>query len=317
MNRSGATNFPKESRYFRLRRYLRTTFGQEVRKISVDAGFSCPNVDGTIGTGGCIFCDPKSFSPSRRRRVGSITEQLTAAVERFRRWTDATAFIAYFQPSTNTHAPLPELRRAYEEAIEFPQIAGLAIGTRPDCLAEEVLDLLSDVHEKTWLCTEIGLQTIHPRTLRRIRRGHSAEAFFDAARRLEERGLRFGAHVIVGLPDESREEIRATASALAQTDVHSVKLHNPYVTKDTEVERLWRAGEWPLPTKAEYVSLAADFLERLPPTCVIDRLTGEAPAEYLVAPDWCRHKASVIQAIEAELARRGTRQGERVGKAEG
>lgn len=305
-----------KDRYYRLSRYIQDVFGQPVRKISIDAGFSCPNVDGSIGMGGCIFCDPKSFSPSRRQAVGSITEQLAAAVERFRRWTDASAFIAYFQPSTNTYAPIDELRAAYEESLAFPQVVGLAIGTRPDCLGEPVLDLLSELNEKTWLCTEIGLQTIHERTLRRIRRGHTAEAFFAAAKRLEERGLRFGAHVIVGLPEESREDIHATADALARTKVHCVKLHNPYVTKGSELERLWRAGQWPLPTKAEYVSFAADFLERLPPRCVIERLTGEAPAEYLVAPDWCRHKAAVIQAVEAELARRGTRQGGRW-KAEG
>ncbi len=311
MNQGNTPIRTGQARFYRLSQYLRNAFGKPVRKITIDGGFTCPNRDGSIGEGGCIFCDPLSFSPSRRRGRRNIREQITEGIGRLTRGPRVEAFIAYFQPGTNTHAPVGELRRVFEEALGHSQVVGLAIGTRPDCLGEPVLDVLAEFHRRTWLCTEIGLQTIHDRTLRRIRRGHDAETFFDAAARMRGRGLRFAVHVIVGLPDESREEIRQTANTLAREGMHSVKIHNPYITKGAPLKQLWRNGEWPLPAMEEYVSLVADFLERLPPECVIERLTGEAPREYLVAPDWCLGKAAVIQAVESELRRRGTRQGDR------
>lgn len=311
MNQGDRPSSREPDRFFRLSRYVREFFGGQVRKISIDAGFGCPNRGGPAGRNGCVFCDPASFSPSRRGEGGSVGQQIEAAIRQSARLKEAGTFIAYFQPGSNTYAPVEELRRVFEEALRHPQVVGLAIGTRPDCLGEPVLDLLAELHERTWLTTEIGLQTIHERTLRRLNRGHSAGDFFNAAARMRQRGLRFAAHVILGLPGESGEDMHRTAETLARTGLHAVKIHNLYVAKDTPLERLWRTGRWPLPTKAEYVYAAADFLERLPRTCVIERLTGEAPDRYLVAPDWCRHKAAVIQAVEAELRRRGSRQGDR------
>lgn len=296
-------------RYYPLRLFLHQKFGGRVWKITVDGGFSCPNVDGTLSREGCIFCNLASFSPARRQPPRPIREQIRQAAEKLRKRYDACQFLAYFQPGTNTYGPVEKLRQLYQEALEAPEIVGLAIGTRPDCVPDEVLDLLAELAQKTWVLLELGLQTIHPRTLQWIGRHHTYEAFLDAVERAHRRHLPVGVHVIVGLPGESAEDVQATAQEIARLGLHSVKIHNLYVARQTRLAQMFQTDQVQLPSLEEYVGMVVDFLERLRPDCVIDRLCADCPPEYLLAPEWSARKAAVVAAIEAELARRDTYQG--------
>ena len=296
-------------RYHRLSWFFRRKFGRRVWKISVDGGLGCPNVRGPTGAVGCVFCNVLSFSPSRRGPPRSITEQLADGARHLHQRYAADRFVAYFQPGTNTYAPVERLRAMYEEALAHPQVVGLAIGTRPDCVPDDVLDLLAEIAQRTWLVIEYGLQSVHERSLVWLRRGHDFAAFFDAVDRSHRRGLAIGAHVILGLPGEGPEDMLATAREVARLPIHSVKLHNLYAVKDTPLAAAVAEGTIRLPGLDEYTRYAADFLEAIPPACVVDRLCGDAPPQYLVAPQWCRDKAAVRAAIEAELSRRGTWQG--------
>ncbi len=298
-------------RYHALSHFLRRRFGRRVWKVSVDGGFGCPNVDGTVGTGGCIFCNVRSYSPSRRSGVASIAEQIDDGVRRLGRRYGVGHFLAYFQPATNTYAPVQQLRGLWSEAIRHPHVVGLVVGTRPDCVPDEVLDLLAEFSERTWVSVEYGLQTIHNRTLDWLRRGHRYDAFLDAVQRSRGRGLRVGAHVILGLPGETLDDMAATAAELARLKVDSVKLHNLYAAKATPLARMLEQGEVELPERAQYVRYAVEFLEKLSPDCVVERLSADAPRQYLVAPEWCLDKSGVRAAIEAELHRRDTWQGRR------
>ncbi len=295
--------------YYSHNFFLGKKFGRRIWKVSLDAGCTCPNRDGSLGTAGCIFCDPESFSPSRRLRLSSITAQLEAGIQRVRQHHAAEGFVAYFQPATNTYGPLERLRRLYEEALAHPLVVGLAVGTRPDCAGDAVLDTLAELSARTWLTIEFGLQTIHDRTLDWLNRGHHVDAFLDAARRIGQRGLAMGVHVILGLPGESRADMAATARQVARLGAASVKFHNLYAVHGTRLAEMLAAGEVRLPERDEYVSYVVDFLEVLPPSCVIERLSGDAPRRYLVGPAWCLDKAAIRTAIDAELLRRGSWQG--------
>jgi len=298
-------------RYHSLNFFFAKKFGHRVWKVSLDGGFGCPNADGTLGVGGCVFCNIASYSPSRRLGTRSITGQLDEGIRRLAGRRKVERFVAYFQPATNTYAPVERLKCLYQEALGHPAVVGLAVGTRPDCVPDEVLDLLADLARRTWVSLELGLQSIHQRSLDWLNRRHGYGAFTDAVARSRRRGLRVVAHVILGLPGESREDMQATARELARLRVDGVKLHNLYAAKDTPLAGAVTAGAVRLPDLPEYAGYAADFLEELPPECVVERLSGEAAAEYLVAPRWCLHKPAVRAAIEAEFARRGTRQGRR------
>ena len=301
-------------RYFSRSFFYRKKFGQRVWKVSLDAGMDCPNRDGSRDTRGCIFCNPESFSPSRRRSVGSITAQLDEGVERLRARHKVDRFIAYFQPGTNTYGPVPFLRSLYEEALSHPGVVGLTIGTRPDCVPDEVLDLLAELSRRTWLTVEFGLQTSHDRTLDWLRRGHHYGDFLDAVRRTQQRGLAIGVHLILGLPGESRNDLLATARAIANLRIQSVKLHNLHAVRDTVLADLVAAGQVRFPELPVYAGLVVDFIERLPPDCVIDRISGDAPPQYLIAPLWCLDKAAVRAAIDNEFRRRDTWQGRGEGR---
>lgn len=315
--------------YHSLKSFYQNTFGERVWKISVDAGLTCPNRDGSLGTSGCVFCDPESFSPSRRQNLPSpsgrgaggegvedhsslpfpIDQQIQAGINRLAGRNRAGKFIAYFQPSTNTYGPIERLRELFLEAISHPDVVGLAIGTRPDCVGDDVLDLLAELAERTWLIVEYGLQTIHDRTLDLIRRGHHFDAFMDAYQRSRKRGLNVGTHIILGLPGETRENMMQTAETLAKLDIHSIKPHNLYAVRNTELADWVSAGRVRLPEMQEYVGWLVDFLEKIPGRVVIERLCGDAPRRYLVGPQWCLDKGSLYRAVEAEFRRRGTWQG--------
>ncbi|MCC6126894.1 MAG: TIGR01212 family radical SAM protein [Pirellulales bacterium] len=295
--------------YYSLNYFYKQKFGEKIRKISLDAGLDCPNRDGTLGRGGCIFCDPASFSPSRRLNLASLSAQMEEGMRQPLVRSPAQRFIAYFQPATNTYGPLDRLRAHYEEAISHPKIVGLAVGTRPDCVPDEVLDLLAELARRTFVQIEYGLQSSHNRSLRWMNRGHTYETFLDAVRRSRERNLQVGVHLILGLPSETREDMRITARELAKLNLHSLKFHNLYAVKNTRLAEMAHRGEVVLPEMADYISWVVDFLELTPPNVVIDRLCGDAPAEYLLGPPWCVNKSAVKRAVEEEFRRRGTRQG--------
>jgi len=289
--------------------FYQKKFGEKVWKLSLDAGCGCPNRDGTLGTGGCVFCDPASFSPSRRLQLPRISEQIEAGIRQVSRRVRVSKYIAYFQPGTNTYGPFERLRDSYSEALSHPQIVGLIVGTRPDCVPDGILDLLAELSERTFLVVEYGLQTIHDRSLDWLARGHHFEAFLDAYERSRRRKLQLGVHLILGLPTETSADMLATAQTLAQLDLHSLKLHNLYAVCGTPLADWVLSGQIHLPEMEEYVSSVVDFLEYIPESMVIERLCGNAPREYLVAPQWCLRPTAVRTAVEAEFRRRRTRQG--------
>jgi radical SAM protein (TIGR01212 family) len=299
-------------RYYAYRYYLRQRFGDgRVQKVSLDAGFTCPNVDGTVAIGGCTFCDNRSFSPSRRLKQRKLALQLAEGIARLRRRYDVERFIAYFQPATNTYAPVARLRAVYEEALGHPQVVGLAIGTRPDCLPDEVLALLEELAQRTYVCLELGVQTMHDRSLAWMNRGHDHAASVQAVQRCRGRGFEVCAHLILGLPGESREDMLATADELARLGVDAVKIHNLYAVKHTPLAEQVARGEVALLSREEYVQTLVDVLERLPPWMVVERVSGDAPPDYFVGPAWCLDKPGVLQALQHELLRRDTWQGKR------
>ena len=296
-------------RYHAYQHFLKQRFGSKIKKVSVDAGFTCPNVDGTVAIGGCSFCDNRSFSPSRRLPRTNIREQIDEGIRRIQRRFDVERFLAYFQPATNTYAPLDRLKTVYDQALEHPQVVGLAIGTRGDCVADDVLDLLQGYAERTYLSVEYGVQTIHDRSLDWMNRGHHNDASIDALERSRGRGFEICVHLILGLPGESRDDMLASVRAMAALDVDAVKLHNLYAVQKTPLADQVLSGEVRLMERDEYVSVLVDALELLNPRCVVERVHGEAPPNYLVGPAWCLDKPGLRQAIDAEFARRDTSQG--------
>ena len=282
--------------------------------MSIDAGFTCPNVDGTVAKGGCTFCDNRSFSPSRRLPRAGIRGQIDQSIARMRmRYRKCNDFLAYFQPATNTYAPVDRLREVYEEALAHPQVAGLVIGTRPDCVPDDVLDYLTELAGRTYMSVEYGMQTIHDRSLDWMNRGHHHDAMLDAMERSRGRGFEIGAHAILGLPRESHDDMLATARELARLQVDAVKIHNLYCVKNTALEEQVASGEVQLMEQADYVRTLVDFIELLPPTVIVDRISGDAPPDYFIGPSWCLDKPAVKNAVMAEFTSRGTWQGSALG----
>jgi uncharacterized protein len=297
--------------YRDLNSYLKGRFGERVQKITLDAGLTCPNRDGRVGTGGCLYCNARGSGTGAWGQGLGIAAQVEAGMARLARRYGAARFIAYFQSFSNTYAPTARLRELYDTALTRPEVAGLAIGTRPDCLADEVLDLLAGYARDRLVWLELGLQSAHDATLVRLNRGHDAACFTAAATRAAARGLAVVAHVILGLPGEGPEAMAATARYLARLPVQGVKIHLLYVTRDSGLARLYQAGEYVCLTEAQYIQSVVDFIERLPPHLVIHRLTGDPHAGDLVAPAWCLDKSRVLSGIREEFARRGTCQGSR------
>jgi radical SAM protein (TIGR01212 family) len=295
--------------YYSYNFYLQNRFGGRVQKVSLDAGFTCPNVDGTVAVGGCVFCDNRSFSPSRRLPRTTIAGQVDEGIRRLKWRYAADKFLAYFQPATNTYAPVERLRPLYEQALEHSSVVGLAIGTRPDCVPDDVLDLLEEIAGRTYLSVEYGLQTIHDRSLDWMNRGHHYDAFLDAMHRSRGRGFEICAHVMLGLPGESHEDMLATAHEVARLRLDAVKLHNLYAVKRTPLAEQVAAGTVKLMQRDDYIRTVVEFLELLPPDCIVERVSGEAPPDYLVGPAWCLDKNAIRAALAAEFERRNTWQG--------
>ena len=294
-------------RYRSFTEHLRQTFACRVHKVCIDAGFTCPNRDGTLAMGGCIYCNNVSFSPGNRRL--SVTEQITQGSRFLRKRYGAQKFIAYFQAYTNTYGDIRLLQSLYDAALACEDIVGLAIGTRPDCVSDDVLDLLTDYASRTYLWLELGLESGHDQTLTFINRGHTVAAFDDAVQRAQQRHLRLCAHIILGLPGESPTAMLDTARHLAQLRLDAVKLHHLHVVRHTVLEKMYQRGNVSLLAMEEYAALVVDCLEVLPPDTIIMRLLGDAPRATLVAPTWSLHKQAVLQRIAEELERRNTYQG--------
>jgi radical SAM protein (TIGR01212 family) len=289
--------------------HLKQRFGVRVHKISVDAGFGCPNRDDSRTGTGCLYCDPAGAAAVGIERKLSIATQLELGKEVMSRKYKARKFMAYFQPFTNTFAPVDRLRSLYDEALTVDDILGISVGTRPDCVPATVLDLLAEYHERTYFWLELGLQSSHDRTLAWLRRGHDFAIFVTACREARARGLRVCAHVILGLPGESRADMLATAEALAELQVEGVKLHLLHVLNNTPLGDLYVEGKIRVMDMDEYVELVVDVIERLPPATLIHRLTGDGPRSQLLAPLWSLKKWEVINAIDAEFTRRNSQQG--------
>ena len=296
-------------RYHSLNFFLRKKFGHRVQKVSIDAGFTCPNVDGTVAIGGCTFCDNRSFSPSRRTSRRPVLEQIDDGIRRLKLRYKCDHFIGYFQPATNTYAPVDRLAELYDQALEDPRIVGLSIGTRPDCVPDDVLELLSDLGRRTYLSVEYGMQTIHDRSLDWMNRGHHHEAMVDAMHRSRHRGFEICAHMILGLPGETYDDMIATARELVRLKVDSVKLHNLYAVKNTALADQVQQGEVELMGRDEYVRTLTDVLALLPPEMIVERISGDAPPDYFIGPAWCLDKPAVKRAVDQEMLRRDIWQG--------
>ena len=296
-------------RYFSYSFYLKQVFGHRVQRVSVDAGFTCPNVDGTVALGGCTFCDNRSFSPSRRLPRINIADQIDEGISRIKRRYKADHFMAYFQPATNTYAPVDVLRPLYDQAIAHPEVIALAIGTRQDCVPDDVLDLLEEFGERVPLTVEYGLQTIHDKSLEWMNRGHDHDSFIDAMDRSVGRGFELCAHIMLGLPGETHDDMMATAQAVADSKLDAVKIHNLYAVENTPLADQVRSGEVTLMSRDDYVRTLVDFLEILPPQMVVERISGEAPGDYFLGPSWCLDKPGVLQAVNNEFERRDSWQG--------
>ncbi len=284
-------------------------YGERVHKLSIHAGFTCPNRDGTKGIGGCTFCNNSSFSPNAREQ-SSITVQISAGREVLLKRTGAKKFIAYFQAYTNTYDDPVHLKALYDEALAIDDVIGLAVGTRPDALPDRVLDMLADYRQQgyeVWL--ELGLQSAFNHTLERVNRGHTFEEYAEAVVRVRERNIPLCTHLIIGLPGEDSAHNLISLDRVLALGVEGLKLHPLHVVKGTALANEWRRGEYTPWTMESYIRVAADMIERTPKDMLYHRITGTASKSILLAPEWCQWKWKVLNGIEHELARRGSYQG--------
>lgn len=288
---------------------LKRVFGCKVQRLSVDAGFTCPNRDGRVGREGCVFCGGKGSGSFGILQGAGVAAQLEHAKEVMVRKYKAQRFIAYFQSYSNTYAPVERLRALYDEALAVPEVVGLIVGTRSDCLPEETLDLLASYARRCYFWLELGLQSHLDRTLAAIGRGHDLASFTGAVAACRRRGIRVCAHVILGLPGESRQEMLSGAEFLNSLGVDGVKLHLLHVMRGTRLAEQYREGGVRLMDRDEYVGVVCDYLERLDPGIVVQRLTGDGNRQDLIAPLWSLQKFEVLNCIDNELTRRGSRQG--------
>lgn len=291
--------------------YLRRRFGFRTSKVNVDAGFTCPNRDGSKGTGGCIYCDNASFSPKETQSMLPLEEQISAGMAYHRVRLRSEKFIIYFQKYTNTYASTELLSELYHRALDHPDVVGISVGTRPDSLSDETLDLLSDIARTKYVCLELGLQSMDDAILARINRGHTLSDFIHAAKRASGRDFDICAHLIHGFPGESRADFLKTAALMAALPIDSLKLHQLHAVKGTKLADMYLSGDFIPLTLEQYVGAVADFLELLPPRITIQRLYGSAPLDICVAPQWGLKNNQMWYAIVNELTRRGSWQGRR------
>lgn len=295
--------------YNEYSRYLKNLYGCRVQKIPLDAGLTCPNRDGSKGTGGCLYCDARGSGTGAFARLPSVTEQIRQGKAFLGKRYGAGKFIAYFQSFSNTYAPRAVLEKMYREALDQEDVVGLAVGTRPDCVNPEILDLLASFQKTHLVWVEYGLQSFHPETLRRINRGHTGEEFEEAVVETRQRGLNICAHVILGLPGEGLPEVLGTARRLAGQDIQGLKIHSLYINQGTGLEAWYRDGRYQPLTRDRYVEWVCRFLEHIPPDWIIQRLTGDPNPGELVAPVWALEKRKTLERIRTRLEETGGFQG--------
>lgn len=298
-----------EKRYYSLDYYLKDCFGQKIYRIALNGGMSCPNRDGTLDTRGCIFCSAGGSGDFAAPALLSVTEQIEQGKLLLQKKTDCKGFIAYFQAYTNTYAPIEYLKELFTEAMAHPDIVALSVATRPDCLCEDVLSLLSELNKIKPVWVELGLQSIHPETARFIRRGFDYACYKEAVLALKERNLTVITHLILGLPYETPEMMLESVCEISKLPPDGVKLQLLHVLKNTDLANDYQKGNFSVLSQDEYVELVIDCLERLPQNVVIHRLTGDGPRNLLIAPEWSIHKKQVLNQIQRRLKERDTYQG--------
>ena len=296
------------SYYYSFNEYLKKRFGQKVRRVSLNSGFSCPHRTEEDTDSGCIFCNESGFSLNSGN-TSPVEDQLAEGIYKLRRAYGIDKFIAYFQNATGTNASIDELKKCYDVVKKFKEVNSIYISTRPDCVDDEKLDLIGTYNDKYEVWIEYGVQTFHDRTLEVLNRRHTVFDSINAIKATSDRGIKVGAHIILGLPDETSSDMIETAKALAQLPVDGVKLHVLHVLKNTRLQRLYAEGSIKLLSKEKYIENACNFMEYLKPECVMMRLVSNAYKEHLVAPGWINEKIAVIEGIKKEFERRGTFQG--------
>jgi len=314
-NRIETKTYPwgHERRFNAYSNYFRSLYGARVQKVSIDAGFTCPNRDGSKGFGGCTYCNNDAFNPSYCQPAKSVSGQIREGIK-FHKWryNEAVSYLAYFQAYSNTYAPLATLKRLYEEALSYPGIVGLIIGTRPDCIDEEKLEYLKELSERCYLAVEYGIESCYNKTLKRINRGHTFEDAVWAVGRTASLGINTGAHFIFGLPGETREEMLKEVDIISGLPIKTVKFHQLQIIKGTgmEIEFKNNPGDFELFTWEEYLDFFISFLERLNPAIVVERFTGEAPPRFLTGEGWGKKRTDqIVNLIEKRLEELNTWQG--------
>jgi hypothetical protein len=298
-----------DKRYYDLKSYWHNLFGCKVHKLQIDAGFTCPNRDGHVATGGCIYCDGRGSKLRQQGKLPTIAAQIVSGKKYYTGKADK--FIAYFQTFTNTYAPVDKLKRIYDEALKEENVIGLSIGTRPDCLPPETIRSIADYTRKYHVWVELGLQSIHDKTLQLINRGHNVQQFLDAVNAMARTDINICVHIIIGLPGESDEDILQTARTLASLPINGIKIHSLLSLRGTAMGEMYQKGTVNIISKDKYVSLVCDILEILPPQMVIQRLTADGYRDIFLAPDWASNKLDVLNSINRELQRRASYQGSR------
>jgi len=293
--------------------YFRNIYGARVQKVSIDAGFTCPNRDGTKGSGGCTYCNNDAFNPSYCNPSKSITQQIEEGIN-FHKWRyrEAVSYLAYFQAYSNTYAPVDKLKKLYEEALDYPGVVGVIIGTRPDCIDEDKLDYLKELSLKCYLAIEYGIESCYNKTLARINRGHTFEDALKAVEKTAALGINTGAHFIFGLPGETREEMLSQAAIISALPLKTVKFHQLQIIKGTtmESEFINNPLDFELFTWDEYLEFFISFLEKLNPAFVVERFTGEAPPRFLTGEGWGKKRTDqLVNLIEKRLKELDTWQG--------
>jgi len=295
--------------------YFRKEFGERVQKLSIDAGFTCPNRDGSKGRGGCTYCNNDAFNPSYCDPKKPVEQQIREGIE-FHEWRyrRASKYLAYFQPYSNTYAPLEELKKIYEQALKFPNILGLVIGTRPDCIDDEKLGYFKELSKTHYIIIEYGIESCYNKTLKRINRAHTFEETVEAIQKTNEAGIKTGAHLIFGLPGESRQEILAEAQILSRLPLNNIKFHQLQIIKGTRMAKDYETDPnvFHFFSLEEYIDLVVQFIEKLNPGFIIERFAGEVPPRFQAGPGWgLIRNEQILERIEKELELRDTWQGKR------
>ena len=290
--------------------WLQAELGCKAQKLSVDAGLTCPNRDGTLGRGGCTFCDNRTFNPAYCRQGGSITDQLEAGKRFFSRKYPTMKYLAYFQSYSNSYGTLSHLKELYEEALRVPDVVGLVIGTRPDCMPDALLEYLEELNRRTFLLVEYGVESANEETLVRVNRGHTFAQARECIIRTAQRGIRVGVHMILGFPWETRSELIRQAQLIASLPITTIKLHQLQVIKGTQLAREYELHPWPLPTAEEYVDLVLEYISHLPPSLVLERFVSQSPPEYVIAPRWGLKNHEFSALVKKAIQKRSTQLGQ-------